>query len=149
MGGVIVGESQEETQLRQEFDVLRDRVRRGLLEGTLTPRPGPVEIHWDTAWRFRRWWFRKVDVTRQSTGIWTSFGYLMPGVDPDEYSICFVSSEGKVGRFVGYLPKSGCYISQFDSPYGEDSLRIWIKGLQAILGELPESDEDYFFPNPA
>jgi len=149
MGGVIVGETREESRLQAEIQRLRRRVERGLLDGTINPRPGRVDVWWDTVWRFRNWRFRKVNTYRSSPAMWTSFGVLAPGDDPDEYSICFVSSDHKLGTFVGYTSK-GCYIQEFDGIFGETYWLVrWIKGLQAILGELPENEKDHIFVNPA
>jgi len=147
MGSVIVGETKREIELGIEFDRLRAQVVKGLKEGTVASRHGPVDAFWDTARRLRSWRFRKVDITRPTSGVWTSFGVHYPGEGLDVYDIYFVSSKGELGSFVGYTSK-GCYVTTYQGVSGEKSLERWIGGLKVLLG-VTQEDTSMFSVNPA
>lgn len=144
---VIDEASPAEVKLHEEFEQLRTRVVNGLLDGTLQPWHGRVDVWWGTRWAIRHWRFRQVHTVRRTSGIWISFGVHFPAIDSDDYDICFISSEGGLGSLIGYTSK-GCYINQFNDVSGEFRLELWVRGLKAILGESGSLKDDLVSVNP-
>jgi len=144
MGGASVGDirTDYEIELEREFKMLLRRVIGELQDGSIEPRQGRVGVYKKTAWRVRGWWLRRTHIIEDTAGVWASFGIQNNyGLDendshndPDDYDIFFVSSNGIIGKFLGYRRDGGCYILAQDGVNGEDTLERWNSGFKTLLG---------------